>query len=64
MSSMLPSHLTDTISVDTVVTEPGTRLTPQKLSLQQETGLEMDTENRNPSGVCGTMEDTLIVFLI
>lgn len=29
---------------------------PQKLSLQQEIGLEMDTEDRNPSGVGSTME--------
>lgn len=53
VSTMLSSHLTDTISVHTVVTEP---VTPQKLSLQQETGLEMDTEDRNPSGVGSMME--------
>lgn len=56
VSSMLPSHLTDTISVHTVVTEAVTSLTPQKLSLQQETGLERDPEDRNPSGVGSTIE--------
>lgn len=55
VSTMLPSHLTDTISVHTVVTEPA-QASPLRNSAYSKRLAWRWTEDRNPSAVGSTME--------